>query len=866
MDQTEYTLNMKRSNPIDRRFSAIIVILFLTAFCLSLFNSTSAQEPGIHLNDSSYFETRGFNALAFENAYTGFFFDEKTSGIILIHHGVRTATGGAVRLKPTPEQWDQIPVMVERTVNREENTVDVALRYEDFDFDSKLHVTADGMSLIISVSLDRPLPEKLGGRAGFNMEFLPTAYFGKTYLADGTSGIFPLYPSNSMKVRPADTQLRQFAGHSTFDDRGRGEYVEAEPIARGKTLVLSPEDPETRIRIESVGQGDLMLLDGRCVAQNGWYVVRTLIPSGRTGEVVRWRITPSIIPGWIREPMIGYSQVGYYPEQEKTAVIELDRNDSPLPRASVLKLSDNGEWTETYTGDVKVWGDFYRYRYARFDFSRVREPGIYSIRYGGQQTGPFQVGPQVHDHDWQATLDVWFPVQMDHMFVNEAYRVWHGAAHLDDARQAPVNHQHFDGYRMGDTTGTKYTPGEHIPGLNIGGWFDAGDFDIRTGSHCAAVLSLVDSWEQFGLKRDETLVDQQGRYVDIHHPDGMADILQQIEQGTLALIAQHRAFEMAIPGIIAANLHQYHHLGDGSTMTDNLNYNPDLAPYETDGVSSGTPDDRWAFTTRMAMNSYSSIAALAAASRALRGYNDELAAECITTAESAWKDEQNQPEDSSPWGAMFRRTAPIQAALQLYITTGITAYAAAFTDALWPALERSPGRMMQMAVQAVPYMGEDYREALIPFVKQFKADNDALLDRNPYGVPITAGGWAGNGGIISQAITSYLLHRAYPDIIGPEYTYRGLDYIYGCHPYSNISFVSAVGLESKKVAYGNNRADYSFIAGGVVPGILVLKPDYPENKSDWPFLWAENEYVINICAEYIFLVNAVLDLGKAGLN
>ena len=87
-----------------------------------------------------------------------------------------------------------------------------------------------------------------------------------------------------------------------------------------------------------------------------------------------------------------------------------------------------------------------------------------------------------------------------------------------------------------------------------------------------------------------------------------------------------------------------------------------------------------------------------------------------------------------------------------------------------------------------------------------------------------------------------------------------MDYIFGCHPYSNISFVSAVGTHSKKVAYGNNRANFTFIAGGVVPGILVLKPDFPENKEDWPFFWGENEYVIDIGSAYIFLSNAALDL------
>src|SRR3546814_1526228 len=76
---------------------------------------------------------------------------------------------------------------------------------------------------------------------------------------------------------------------------------------------------------------------------------------------------------------------------------------------------------------------------------------------------------------------------MDHMFVNEAYRVWHGEAHRDDARQAPVSHEHLDLYAQGPTTDTRFKGGEHIPGLNVGGWFDAGDFDIRTQSQYAVV-------------------------------------------------------------------------------------------------------------------------------------------------------------------------------------------------------------------------------------------------------------------------------------------------------------------------------------------------------------------------------------------
>ena len=199
---------------------------------------------------------------------------------------------------------------------------------------------------------------------------------------------------------------------------------------------------------------------------------------------------------------------------------------------------------------------------------------------------------------WHPTLDVWFPVQMDHMEVNEAYRVWHGAPFLDDALQAPTNWQHFDGYSMGASTQTKYKPYEHIPGLAIGGWFDAGDFDIQTGSHCNAVLSLVDTWEKFKPTRDETYVDYATKYVDIHRPDGKPDILEQIKHGTLNMVAQVKNIGHPVRGIVVPNLHQYHHLGDAINETDNLLYDSTLKPYEVDGNRSGTMDDRWAFTER----------------------------------------------------------------------------------------------------------------------------------------------------------------------------------------------------------------------------------------------------------------------------
>jgi len=157
-------------------------------------------------------------------------------------------------------------------------------------------------------------------------------------------------------------------------------------------------------------------------------------------------------------------------------------------------------------------------------------------------------------------------------------------------------------------------------------------------------------------------------------------------------------------------------------------------------------------------------------------------------------------------------------------------------------------------------MDNAYKTKLKDYVVKYKEATDLDSKGNPFGVPMSARGWGGNSGVINWAITNYYACKAYPDIINPEYVYKGLNYIFGCHPYSNISFVSSVGTISKKVTYGNNRADFRFIAGGVVPGLLLLKPDFPENKEDWPFLWGENECTIGIGAAYVFLSNAVKDL------
>jgi endoglucanase len=243
----------------------------------------------------------------------------------------------------------------------------------------------------------------------------------------------------------------------------------------------------------------------------------------------------------------------------------------------------------------------------------------------------------------------------------------------------------------------------------------------------------------------------------------------------------------------------------------------------------------------------------------LRSFNDPLATECLALAKKAYAEERARPAAMTPGTGLFAgfgQVAELSAVMQLMTATKEPEYLARFDELVWPSLERSPALTLQIAARAIPAMGPAYAARLRPYVEKYKVDLDRMLKENPYGVPIGTRGWAGNSQVIQWATTNYYLHEAYPDLVGTDLVTRGLDYIFGTHPAHNYSFVSAVGNRSKHLAYGNNRADFTFIAGGVVPGVLILKPDYPENMDDWPFLWGENEYVIDICASYIFLANA----------
>ena len=615
-------------------------LLWAVGFMVSSF----LQAQDLKLNDNSYFERQGVNVLVFSNSFNGGFNDEKNSGIEIIQHGVRAVQGGAVRLNNTPEQWDLVPKMTYRKVDREQGSIEVGLRYEDYDFDSRVVVTAKGKAVEIAVWLDEPVPEELVGNAGLNLEFLPSKYWLKTYTMDGRLNRFPRYATSQTVARPNSEKPRQFKGFKTYDDRGTGKFVDPLPLETGHDITMAMDDLERMISIRS-DDAELKLYDGRMLAQNGWFVLRSVLPEGKTGKVVSWTVEPHAIGGWIRKPNIGFCQVGYTPDQPKVSVIELDKNDSPEATAALMRINEDGTVSKAYEGKIDVWGPYYKYNYVKFDFSDVQTPGIYYIQYDTVKTNNFLIDSRVYDKITDATTDVWVPIHMNHMFVNEGYRVWHGEPFKEGYLQAPPS-DHFDMHYQGPTTDTKYKPLELIPGLNVGGFFDAGDFDIETGANINVVENLVRAWELFKPLRDETFVSEEQRYVDLHRPDGTPDILQYIEHGVLNLVAQAEQIGHMASTLSNSVLDNYHHLGDAASITDGLHYDPSLKPYEVsaDGKRSGTPDDMWAFTSRNTWLDMRASTMFAAAAHALKGYNDSLAARALAQSKRLMKEAEEIAE------------------------------------------------------------------------------------------------------------------------------------------------------------------------------------------------------------------------------
>ena len=823
--------------------------------------SAVAQDPGLKVTNSEYLDGRGLSVMLSNDVYSPIFFDQKDSAMQIILHDQRIATNGSVRLAPTPEQWGPIPHLDSHSADPAHNRLTARLSYPAYNLSYQVDVTAEPGGFEVRVNLDKPLPATLVGRAGFNLEFLPSAYVDKSYVVDDkTYGIMPRYPEDRMTADPPKPGDPEFVWYEEQWRKTR-KYMVPKSFAEGQSLTLAAADPEHRISIRSEG-APLGLFDGRNQAQNGWFVVRTLIPAGKTTNAVVWHIHPEPTPGWTRPPMIAHSQLGYATGFPKVAVVELDPAYDAPKTAKLLRLASNGSFEEALTAPVSSPTPWLRYHYVNFDFSSVNRPGLYKIEYGGKQSDIFPIADDVYTKSWQTSLDGFMAVQMDHVSVRDAYHVWHGLDHMDDAQQAPPNIQEFDGYWMGPDTYSPYKAGQHIPGLNIGGWFDAGDFDSDAFDQLQTVRNLALTETTFHPKWDELTVDETNRSVVMHQPDGVPDVIEQVRHGVLQTLAQIHAVGHPLWGIHEASLLEYTFVGDAASETDGRVYNSALAPNQVQGETSGNNDDRWAWTNYTSAMDYSAIATLASSAAALKGYDDTLATECLQAAKAQWTKEKEHPGPAQKEN--YRRMGPEDwsAALELLIATGGDNTYKQRVQELFPTMLQQLDRGGWSAVRALPYLDATYKTQMASALQTYLPKMREELSATPFGVPASLGAWGDSTRVADFGTEMYFLHEAFPDLVGAEYTLRAANYLLGTHPASNVSYIAGIGTASKLKTYSNNRGDNSYLPGAMIPGYIVIKPDFPECITDFGMLWFEDETTIGAATSWILEANAAETLVK----
>ena len=820
---------------INKRYRLLLLL------SLSFIQWINGQDK-LTLNDQDYFETPGFNVFVFSDTYI----EGHQGGIQIIQHGNRIAANGDIRLEGAPGQWQAFSQVDNRRVDKNNQAISVHLsypnvkaktrkfnpiQYPDMEFSYQVKVKAEQNSIRIVVDIDNPIPKKWEGKIGFHLELYPGDLFGKKFIMDDQPGIFP----------------HQLNGPFEKTD----DMYDAKPLAEGIKIVVAPESDMQRISIRSMN-GTIQLVDGRAQHNNGWFILRSIIPKGTKENAVEWVITPSLIENWQYSPVIHINQAGYLSNQQKVALVECDKTDADPKVVELIKVLPDGELQTVQSDTAVEWGIYQRYHYYNFDFSSVTESGIYFLSMDENRSECFSIGEDVYDrHVWQPTIEYFLPVQMCHMRVNDRYKVWHGLCHMDDARMAPTNIVHFDGYFQDSVTLTNYLPGEHVPGLNIGGWHDAGDYDLRVESQGGTIHALSMIYELFGTNYDITTIDQGKHLVEMHVPDGKPDILQQIEHGALTIVSGYQNLGRLYRGIICNDLRQYVILGDGSTMTDNVIFNPENTDTDLPAWLGKENDDRWVFTEINPRRELQVSGQLAAASRILKGYNDTLSEQCLAIAELLF----NANEEAE---------FPVQrihALVELFLTTEKQEYmdaVIASSEDITKKIDLT-GWMVCRILKSIDNQGfrRGFTIALQAYYNKLKTKTEA----NPFGIPYHPGIWGSAWGIEKFGISHYFLYRSLGNNDSKDYFLNTLNYVLGVHPGKNTSsFVSGVGTRSATVAYGLNRDDWSYIPGGVISGTANIKPDFPELK-EWPYLWQQTEYMISGAASgFVFLVLAAREV------
>lgn len=816
-------------------YLSLTITFFITCF---VYGGNQSGKSIFRLDKRQYLTSSQWDVLAFHNDYPV----GKQGGIEFIIRDRRSFTnGGVVIERKSGAQgqgivYDPIPDITKPLRYVNEKTGAITLLFENTDLDLKysIELIPKRTELEIQVHILSDFNADEIASMWFQMEIFPDDYFEKSFIAENGFGNFPI--------------------RYTEKNNNQGVQPGLMPLATGKYINIAPECSNYNMLVKSFGN-NLELVDDRKNTQGSWFILRTPLNLSNKERAAVISFKPQIKENWLRQPVIAHSQVGYHPGHQKVAFIETDQRDNKILKVKLNRIESDGSQVLIKHLKPKVWGRWLRYRYLTFDFSDVVQPGMYQIVYGSQKTSIFPISEQVFKNGvWQPTLETFIPVQMCHMRVEDRGQIWHGACHLDDGLQAPAPLHHFDGFRQKELTETKFQPLEIIPGINKGGWHDAADDDINTGSTGRTTYHLALVADEFNVMTDRTSINFEKREVQLHRPDGKPDVLQQVLQGVKWLLAPYRVGNHSFVGVISSQWDTYIKKGDWAQYTDNLFYNSEFSIDSVTVTHSGVPDDRYVFTNKDTRTEYLVAAILALSARVLSDFAPEKSGECLRVSREIWEREKNlTPVFFGSVGTPENLTGQkANAAVELYLTTGDNYYLdelvnmkdsilSNFSQSAW-TVSRIIDRINDSNFVTA------YENQLKVYAREIEQD----LNSNPFGIYFTNQIWGLGWNNLWNTVEHFFLVKNYPKLFPASQVHNPLFFNLGVHYGSNHSFVSAVGSNSMIPTFGINLPHYSVIPGGSFSGTAMLFPDFPELKNNHPFLWQQSEYIVFGGSAFIF--------------
>jgi endoglucanase len=566
------------------------------------------------------------------------------------------------------------------------------------------------------------------------------------------------------------------------------------------------------------------------------------------------------------------SRIGYPVDGPKYVVLEWPQH-CPRPDDDAVRLekADGSKVKEGKFG-ATVTLQHMQSDFAAFDFSEVKEPGDYRIVHAGSKTDVRIRENVFEDKLWEPTLDCFIPFQMCHADVDlGGASPDHTRCHMDDGIRVPANFPGVDRFRSYECEGTPYEAGDRIPCAK-GGWHDAGDCDLNIYAQGFTVWVLALAREEFGIDRDVSTLDVERGKFTLGKPDGVPDILQQIEWGAIWLLGMLQPDGRSYVGVIDQPDRYSQADKKWSEMTDNV---------------PGTGDERQVYVDYHSELQLMQATALSAASRALRGRNPDLARKCLDGATGALKYFRTHKEvyrSTVYFYPEHRKGRDGMVALtlaELYLTARDEAYRkdlegmaetirklsvsdpeASTASSFWyapPVLAR---------LHAVLPDGE-LKSAIVEVCR--RAAEAQAHSESPRPWPFHYwhfGNWGQAATGATRTFDAYYLSKVVPDGFPVRACLRSMLWIYGLHPLNDKVFVSGIGFPGPEFIHSGQIFGLFHGEPGTVPGALIggltgINAWKPSNvlfyRDDGNA--GNNEVGISSSPVYLFAVNA---LKKAG--